>query len=197
MLTHRPRALYNLFFTKETMKTFTIASILALAAFAASATEITVSGVRNSTGDNVTGSNIAVAQAFTPKLTATAEFENTAGKTGTNADTYAVGARYTAYATDRLTVTGVAELGYADSLAGKGAYAQFGGELATPVTANLTASLGLNRQLGTSAVNAADRTEATVGLRYAVAKNLAVKGSVALYNDTPGNKATLGVAYSF
>lgn len=179
------------------MKTFTIASILALAAFAASATEITVSGVRNSTGDNVTGSNIAVAQAFTPKLTATAEFENTAGKTGTNADTYAIGARYTAYATDRLTVTGVAKLGYADSLAGKGAYAQFGGELATPVTANLSANLGLNRQLGTSAVNAADRTEATVGLRYAVAKNLAVKGTVAFYNDTPGNKATLGVAYSF
>lgn len=179
------------------MKTFTIASLLALAALSASATEITVSGVRNSTGDNVTGSNIAVAQPVTAKLTATAEFENTAGNTGTNADTYAIGARYVAYATDRLTVTGVAKLGYADSLAGRGAYAQFGGELATPVTANLSASLGLNRQLGTSAVNAADRTEATVGLRYAVAKNLSVKAGVAFYNDTPGNKATLGVAYSF
>lgn len=179
------------------MKTFTIASILAVAAFTASATEITVSGIRNTTGNDVTGSNIAVAQPVTKQVTATAEIENTAGRKGTNLDMYSVGARYAAYSSDRLMVTGIAKLGYADSLKGQGAYVQFGGELATPVNDRLTASLGLNRQLGTSAVNAADRTEATVGLRYAVAKNLAVKAGMAFYNDVPGNKATLGIAYSF
>lgn len=181
------------------MKKFTIASILALAAFTASATEIAVSGIRDTTRDNVTGSNISVTQPVTKDMSVSASFENVAGKTGTNTDTFGLGVAYNATTVGPFTLTGLGGIGFNDSAVGKGSFVKFGAQASTavPFVKDTTASLALVRQLGTSAVTALDHTEAIVGVRYQATKAVSVNGSATVYNATDGSKMALGVAYAF
>ena len=182
------------------MKKLAILAVLA-AAVAASATEISVSGARDSTQDGVTGYSVAVAQPIASGLTVNGKFENTAGVSGTNVNNYSAGAAYDVTKVGPVTLTGLAAVGYEDvqATAAKGTYVQFGGQASAqvPYVKDLTASVAVVRQLGTSAVNALDHTEATVGLSYAVTKAIAVKASATVYDATPGNKYQLGAAYTF
>ena len=183
------------------MKKLAILAILAVAAVAASATEITVSGVRNSTQDNVTGYNVLVTQPVATGLLVGAKFENTKGVDGTNVDQYGVGAMYDVAKVGTVTLSGIGALGYAEAQASaaKGTYVQFGGQASAvvPYVKDLSASVAVIRQLGTSAVTGMDHTEATVGLGYSVTKAIAVKASATVYDATPGNKYQLGASYSF
>jgi hypothetical protein len=183
------------------MKKLAILAILAAAAVAASATEISVSGARDSTQNGVSGYSVSVAQPVAKGLAVIGKFENTAGVAGTNVDNYGVGATYDVTTVGPVTLTGLAAVGYTDvqASAAKGTYAQFGGQAsaAVPYVKDLSASVAVVRQLGTSAVNALDHTEATVGLGYAVTKAISVKASATVYDATPGNKYQLGASYSF
>ncbi len=183
------------------MKKLAIMAVLATAALAASATEVTVSGSRDTTQDNATGYSVSVVQPVTKSLSVNAGFENTAGKSGTNVDTFTVGAAYDVATVGPVTLTGLGAVGYSDAQAAdiRGAYVLFGGKAsaAVPFIKDLTASLAVVRQLGTSAVNTLDHTSATVGVSYAVTKAVAVNASATVYDNTPGNKATVGVSYSF
>ena len=174
-------------------------AVLAAAALAASATEVTVSGSRDVTQDNVTGYSLSVAQPVTKGLSVTAGFENTAGKSGTNVDTFTVGAAYDVATVGPVTLTGLGSVGYSDVRAGsmKGSFVQFGAKASMPIVKDLTATVSVVRQLGTSAVTALDHTEGTVGLRYAVTKDIAVSGSATYYDNVPGQKLALGVSYAF
>jgi hypothetical protein len=181
------------------MKKLAIMAVLATAALAASATEVTVSGSRDVTQDNVTGYSVSVAQPVTSSLTINAGFENTAGKLGTNANTTTIGAEYDVATLGPVTLSGLGTVGYADVQGGalKGSFVKFGAQAFMPVVANLSATVSVVRQLGTSAVNALDHTEGTVGLRYAATKDIAVSGSATYYDNIPGQKLALGVSYLF
>lgn len=181
------------------MKKLAIMAVLATAALAASATEVTVGGSRDVTQDNVTGYSLSVAQPVAKGLSLNAGFENTAGKSGTNMDTITAGAAYDVATVGPVTLTGLGSVGYSDVQAGamKGTFVKFGAQASMPVVGNLSATVSVVRQLGTSAVKALDHTEGTVGLRYAVTKSIAVAGSATYYDNIPGQKLALGVSYAF
>ncbi len=185
------------------MKKLAIMAILATAALAASATEITVSGSRDSTQDGVSGYRLSVAQsvAAVKGLTVKGLFETSLGVKGTNTDTYEAGAAYDVAKVGPVTLTALANVGYADVQSAdiRGTYVSFGGKASTavPFVKDLTTSLAVTRQLGTSAVTALDHTEATVGVSYAVTKAIAVTASGTMYDGISGNKAAVGVSYSF
>lgn len=182
------------------MKKLAILAILA-AAVAANATEVSVSGERDSTQSGVSGYAVSVAQPVATGLTVNGKFENTYGAVGTNVDNYSVGAEYNVTKVGPVTLAGLGAVGYTEvqGTGSKGAYVQVGAKASTPVpfVKDLSASVALVRQLGTSAVDVFDHTEATVGVGYLVTKSVAVNASATLYNGVPGNKATLGVSYSF
>lgn len=182
------------------MKKLAILAVLAVAV-AANATEISVSGERDSTQNGVAGYSVSVTQPVASGLAVNGKFENVSGFAGTNVDNYSVGATYDVKKVGPVTLTGLATAGYTDvqASAAKGTYVQFGGQAsaAVPYVKDLSASVAVVRQLGTSAVNALDHTEATVGFGYAVTKSTAVKASATMYDNVPGNKAALGVSYSF
>lgn len=183
------------------MKKIVLAVLMAVSAVAGYATEVQVNGIRNSMVNNETGYNVSVAQPVAKGLTATAEFENTAGQPGTNVNTGTVGARYDAFKVYGVTLTGVGKVGYSElqATSAKGTFVKFGAEAATPVpyVTGLTANVGLVRQLGTSSVMDQDHTEGYVGARYSVTKDIAVNGGVTFYDNIGGNKATAGVSYAF
>ena len=185
------------------MKKLAIMAILATAALAASATEVAVSGSRDSTQNGVSGYSLSVAQpvAAVKGLTVKGLFETSLGVKGTNVDKYEAGAAYDVATVGPVTLTALANVGYADSqaLAARGTYVSFGGKASTavPFVKDLTASLAVTRQLGTSAVTALDHTEATIGVSYAVTKAIAVSATETVYDGIGGNKAAVGVSYSF
>ena len=185
------------------MKKLAIMAILASAALAASATEIGVSGSRDSTQNGVSGYAVSVAQpvASVAGLTVTGQFENTLGAKGTNVDKFDVGAAYDVAKFGPVTVTGLAGGGYTDVQATdiRGSYVTFGAQASAPVpyVKDLTALVAVKRQLGTSAVTALDHTEATVGVSYALTKSISVKATETVYDGTGGNKAAVGVSYAF
>ena len=183
------------------MKKIALASVLAVAAIAASATELAVTGIRDTTQNAVTGYGISVAQPVTKALTVKAGFENTAGVVGTNVDTYKLDASYDVTTFGPITLTGIGGVGYTDVQAGslKGSFVKFGAQAsaAVPYVNGLSTSLAVTRQLGTSAVTALDHTEATVGLRYQATKAISVNGSATFYDNVAGSKMGLGVAYAF
>ena len=185
------------------MKKLAIMAILASAALAASATEVAFSGERDSTQDGVSGYSVSVAQpvAAVKGLTVKGLFDTSKGVSGTNVDKYQAGAAYDVATVGPVTLTGLANIGYVDAqaIAAKGTYVSFGAQASTavPFVKDLTASLAVTRQLGTSAVNALDHTEATVGVSYAVTKAIAVSATETVYDGIGGNKAAVGVSYSF
>jgi hypothetical protein len=181
------------------MKKLAIMAVLATAALAASATEVTVSGSRDVTQDNVTGYSLSVAQPVTTSLTINAGFENTVGKSGTNTDTTTVGVEYDIATLGPVTLSGLGTVGYADVHSSKmtGSFVKFGAQVFMPIAPNLSATMSVVRQLGNSVVNALDHTEGTVGVRYAVTKDIAVSGSATYYDNVPGQKLALGVSYAF
>ena len=185
------------------MKKLAIMAILASAALAASATEVAFNGERDSTQDGVSGYSVSVAQpvAAVKGLTVKGLFDTSKGVAGTNVDKYEAGAAYDVATVGPVTLTGLANIGYVDAqaIAAKGTYVSFGAQASTavPFVKDLTASLAVTRQLGTSAVNALDHTEATVGVSYAVTKAIAVSATETVYDGIGGNKAAVGVSYSF
>ncbi len=178
-------------------------AILATAALAATATEIAVSGARDSTQNGVSGYSLSVAQPITAVtgLTVSGLFETSLGDKGTNVDKYEAGASYDVAKIGTVTLSGLAGVGYTDvqSVDSRGTYVVFGGKASTavPFVKDLTASVSVTRQLGTSAVNSLDHTSATVGVRYAVTKAIALTATATVYDGISGNKATMGVAYAF
>jgi hypothetical protein len=183
------------------MKKLAILAVLATAAIAASATEVSVAGSRDSTQNGVSGYSVAVAQPIAAGLSVNGKFENTLGAKGTNVDAYSVGAAYDVATVGPVTLTGLGSVGYTEvqASAAKGTYVQFGAQASTavPFVKDLSVSAAVVRQLGTSAVNALDHTEVTVGASYAVTKSIAVNASATVYDNVPGNKATIGASYSF
>ena len=186
------------------MKKLAIMAILATAALAASATEIAVSGERDSTQSGVSGYTLSVAQpvAAVKGLTVKGLFETTGTSTvGTNVDKYQGGVAYDVTTVGPITLTGLANIGYVDAqaLAARGTYVSFGAQASTavPFVKDLTASVAVVRQLGTSAVKALDHTEATFGVSYAVTKTIAVSATETVYDGIGGNKAAVGVSYAF
>jgi len=181
------------------MKKLAIMAILATAALAASATELQVSGSRDTTQNNVTGYSLSIAQPVSKGLTVTAGFENVAGVAGTNVDTATVGAAYDIASAGPVTFTALGAVGYTDVQAGsmKGMFSKVGLQASMPVIKDLTASVSLVRQLGTSAVNSLDHTEGTIGLNYVLTKSLSVTGTVTYFDGVPGQQMALGLSYSF
>lgn len=183
------------------MKKLAILAVFAAAAVAASATEITVSGSRDSTQNNVTGYSLVVAQPVATGLTVKGKFENLNAGVGKNVDRYLVGASYDVAKVGPVTLAGLGNVGYTEiqSTGAAGTYFQFGGQAsaAVPFIKNTSASLTLLRQLGTSAVTAGDHSEAMVGVSYALTKDVSLKASATFYDNVPGNKFQFGAAYTF
>jgi len=183
------------------MKKLAILAVLAAAAVTAFATEVSVSGSRDSTQDGVTGYSVAVTQPIASGFTVSGRFENTKGVAGTNVDNYSVGAAYDVTKVGPVTLTGLGNVGYTEVevTGAKGTYVQFGAQASTavPFVKDLSASAAIVRQLGTNAVDALDHTKAVIGVDYAVTKSIAVNASATFYDNVPGNKATLGVSYAF
>lgn len=185
------------------MKKLAIMAILAAAAITASATEVTVSGERDSTQNGVSGYSVAVSQpvAAVHGLIVSGQFETTAGAKGTNVDQYSVGASYDVATVGPVTLSALGGVGYLDdqAAAARGTYVSFGAQAYTliPYVKGLFATAAVTRQLGTSAVRAADHTEATVSVSYVVTPTITATLSETVYNNTPGNKAAFGVSYAF
>lgn len=182
------------------MKKIAIASLLA-ATFAASATELEVKGIRDTTQTSVSGYAISIAHPVTKDLTVKAGFENTKGVIGTNVDTYKVDASYDFATVGPVTFIGLAGVGHTKVQLGsmKGAYGKFGVEasVAVPAVKGLTTSLAVTRQLGETSIKPLNHTETVLGLRYKLTETVSVNGTATFYENVSGSKMGLGVAYSF
>ena len=148
------------------MKKIAIASIIALAATAASALEVGVVGTRDYSGtENRNGTGITVGQSF-GKANLTAGFERFTK--GTNdQDRYSLVAGYDVAKVGVFTITPKVGVAYLDTQVGENGYAMTVG-LGTSVPLNKQVSLTADvaRQYGQDRVQAFDGNRVTVGVKY-------------------------------
>ena len=148
------------------MKKFAFASILALAAFSASAVEVGVTATRDYSGDNRNFGGITIGQSY-GKLNATLGAErSTVG--GNDQNRYSLVGGYDVAKLGPVTVTPRLGVAYLDNQTGSDGYAMTVGIGASvPVTKQISVGLAVDRQYGQDRVQQFDGNRITVGAKYA------------------------------
>ena len=148
------------------MKKFAIASLIALAATAASALEVGVTATRDYSGEpNRNGAGLTVGQKY-GAVGVTAGFERFTN--GTNdQDRYSLVAGYDVARVGPVTVTPKVGVAYLNNQVGQDGYAMTVGVGASvPVTKQVSLGVDVARQYGQDRVQAFDGNRVTVGLNY-------------------------------
>ncbi len=148
------------------MKKIAIASIIALAATAASALEVGVVGTRDYSGsENRNSAGVTVGNSY-GKVGVTAGFERfTRG--ANDQDRYSLVAGYDVARLGPVTVTPKVGAAYLDNQVGENGYAMTVGIGASvPVTKQISLTADVARQYGQERVNQFDGNQVTVGLKY-------------------------------
>ena len=148
------------------MKKIAIASIIALAATAASALEVGVTGTRDYSGaENRNGAGVTIGQSY-GKVGVTAGFERFT-KGDNDQDRYSVVAGYDVAKVGPVTVTPKVGVAYLNNQVGENGYAMTVGVGASvPVTKQVSLTADVARQYGQDRVQAFDGNRVTVGLKY-------------------------------
>ena len=148
------------------MKKFAIASILAIAATAASAVEVGVTATRDYSGaENRNGGGITLGQTY-GKVGATAGFERFT-KGANDQDRYSLVAGYDVAKIGSVTVTPKVGVAYLNNQTGEDGYAMTVGVGARfPVTKQVSVGLDVARQYGQDRVNSFDGNRVTAGVVY-------------------------------
>jgi len=149
------------------MKKIAIASLIALAATAASAMEVGVTATRDYSGaENRNGGGITLGQKF-GAVGVTAGFERTT-KGSNDQDRYSVVAGYDVAKLGHVTITPKVGVAYLDNQTGQDGYAMTVGVGASmPITKTVSVGLDVARQYGQDRVQAFDGNRVTVGVKYA------------------------------
>jgi hypothetical protein len=148
------------------MKKIAIASIIALAATAASALEVGVTGTRDYSGtESRNGAGLTVGHNY-GKVGVTAGFERfTSG--ANDQDRYSLVAGYNVAKIGPVTVTPNVGVAYLNNQVGENGYAMTVGVGASlPVTKQVSLTADVARQYGQDRVNQFDGNRVTVGLKY-------------------------------
>lgn len=148
------------------MKKIAIASLIALAATAASALELGVVGTRDYSGaENRNGAGITLGHNY-GKVGVTAGFER-AIKGDNDQDRYSLVAGYDVAKLGPVTVTPKVGVAYLNNQTGENGYAMTVGVGAIlPVTKAVSLTADVARQYGQDRVQAFDGNRVTVGLKY-------------------------------
>jgi opacity protein-like surface antigen len=148
------------------MKKIAIASIIALAATAASALEVGVAGTRDYSGaDNRNSTGVTLGQNF-GKVGVSAGFERfTRG--ANDQDRYSLVAGYDVATLGPVTITPKLGVAYLNNQTGQDGYAMTVGVGASvPVTKSVSLTADVARQYGQDRVQAFDGNRVTVGVKY-------------------------------
>lgn len=148
------------------MKKLAIASLIALAATAASALEVGVTSTRDYSGaQNRNASGVTVGEQF-GKVGVTAGFERfTQG--ANDQDRYSVVAGYTIAKLGSVTVTPKVGVAYLNNQTGQDGYAMTAGVGASlPVTKQVSLTADVARQYGQDRVQSFDGNRVALGLKY-------------------------------
>ncbi len=150
---------------KLIMKKIAIASIIALAATAASALEVGVTGTRDYAGDNRNGAGFTVGHNY-GKVGVAAGFERFT-KGDNDQDRYSLVAGYDVVKVGPVTVTPKVGVAYLNNQVGENGYAMTVGVGASlPVTKQVSLTADVARQYGQDRVSQFDGDRVTVGLKY-------------------------------
>lgn len=147
------------------MKKFAIATMIALAATAASALEVGVTTARDYAGDNRNAVGITVGQKL-GAVSVTAGFDR--ATRGTNdQDRYSLVAGYDVAKVGPVTVAVKAGAAYLNNQTGQDGYAALVGVGASlPVSKKVALTLDATRQYGQDRVSSFDGNRITTGIRY-------------------------------
>jgi outer membrane autotransporter protein len=156
----------NKFLRGKNMKKIAIASIIALAATAASALEISTSAVRDYSGNpDRNGAGLSLTKRY-GAVGVTAGV-NSFTKGPNDQDRYSVIAGYDVAKVGAFTVTPKLGVAYLDNRTSQDGYAMtVGAGVSTPITKNVTLGLDVARQYGQDRVQAFDGNTVAVGLSY-------------------------------
>ena len=148
------------------MKKLAIASLIALAATAASALEMGVTTTRDYSGaENRNGSGVTIGEQF-GMVSLTAGYERFT-KGANDQDRYSLVAGYGAAKVGPVTLSPKVGVAYLNNQAGADGYAMTVGVGATlPVTKQVSLGVDVARQYGQDRVQAFDGNRVTAGLRY-------------------------------
>lgn len=147
------------------MNKFLIATVLAITAFAASATEVGVTVNRDYAGDNRNGAGITIGKKYANGLSVTGAFERTT--VDENQNRFSVTGGYALAKLGPVTVGPKLGLAYLDNANSRDGYALtvgIGAEMPLTHRVSLTADFG--RQFGQDRVQQYDGNRFTTGLKY-------------------------------
>ena len=149
------------------MKKIAIASLIALAATAASALEIGTTVTRDYSGaENRNGGGITLGQQF-GKVSVTGGFERFT-KGANDQDRYSVVAGYDMVKLGHVTITPKVGAAYLNNQFGADGYAMtVGAGASMPITKTVSIGLDVARQYGQDRVKSSDGNTVTVGVKYA------------------------------
>ena len=146
------------------MKKIAIATLIALAATAASALEVGVVSNRDTSNDR-DAAGVTVGQKF-GRMSATAGFER-ASKSANDQDRWSLVGGYDLTKFGPATVTAKAGAAYLNNQTGADGYALVAGVgVSVPVTKSISATVDVTRQAGQERVKAHDGNRVAVGLKY-------------------------------
>lgn len=148
------------------MKKIAIASIIALAATAASAMELGVSTTRDYSGaDNRNGAGLSLTQRY-GQVGVTAGFDRFV-RGENDQDRYSVTAGYDLAKVGQFTLTPKLGVAYLNNQVGQNGYAMtVGAGVSTPLTKSMSLGLDVARQYGQDRVQASDGNTVKVGVSY-------------------------------
>jgi hypothetical protein len=147
------------------MKKFAIATMIALAATAASALEVGVTTARDYAGNNRNATGVTVGEKF-GAVTLTAGFDR--ATLGTNdQDRYSLVAGYNVAKLGPVTVAVKGGAAYLNNQTGQDGYAALVGVGASvPVTKQISLTVDATRQYGQDRVTSFDGNRVTAGVKY-------------------------------
>ena len=148
------------------MKKIAIASLIALAATAASALEVGVVATRDYSGEpNRNGGGVTLGQKY-GAVGLTAGFERFT-KGSNDQDRYSLVAAYDVAKVGAFTLTPKVGVAYLNNQVGDNGYAMtVGAGVSTPLTKQVSLGLDVARQYGQDRVKASDGNTVTVGVSY-------------------------------
>lgn len=148
------------------MKKLAIASIIALAATAASALELGVTHTRDYSGaESRNGAGVSLTQRY-GKVGVTAGFDRFT-KGSNDQDRYSLVAGYDVAKVGAFTVTPKLGAAYLQNQVGENGYAMtVGAGVSTPLTKQISLGLDVARQYGQDRVKASDGNTVALGLSY-------------------------------
>ena len=148
------------------MKKLAIASIIALAATAASALELGVTTTRDYSGaENRNGAGLSLTQRY-GAVGVTAAFDRFT-KGANDQDRYSVVAGYDVAKVGAFTVTPKLGVAYLNNQVGQDGYAMtVGAGVSTPISKRVTLGLDVARQYGQDRVKVSDGNTVALGLSY-------------------------------